>query len=73
MSFSWWVYPEAGRAPYGKPLPVSDAAAPRATLLVPADAAGKELHLILEVSDQSEIAPLTSYRRVVIDVADGVP
>ncbi len=68
LTFSWWNYPEAGRAPYGKALPLADATSPRVTLTVPADAEGKELHLILEVTDRSPIVPLTAYRRVVIEV-----
>ncbi len=73
LSFSWWIYPEAGRAPYGKPLRLADATLSRVTLTVPADAAGRELHLILEVADQSPTVPLTSYRRVVVDVAGVKP
>ncbi len=69
LTFSWWIYHEAGRAPYGNPLPLADAASPRVTLTVPGDAAGRELHLILEVTDRSSIVPLTAYRRVVVDVA----
>ena len=34
----------------------------------PKDAAGKELHLILEVWDDSDIVPLVDYRRVVLSV-----
>jgi len=35
---------------------------------VPADAAGKQIHVILEVTDASAIVPLTAYRRVVLDI-----
>lgn len=35
---------------------------------IPADAKGKQLHLILEVWDDSEIVNLADYRRVVINV-----
>jgi hypothetical protein len=69
LRFSWWIYPEAGRRPYGQPLALANATAPAITFIVPADAAGKELHLILEVWDQSKIVPLVDYRRVVIAVA----
>jgi hypothetical protein len=69
LRFSWWIYPEAGRRPYGKPLALENATSPAVTLTVPADAAGKELHLILEVWDRSPIVPLAAYRRVVIAVA----
>jgi hypothetical protein len=73
LRFAWWIYPEAGRTPYGKPLPLANATAPAITLTIPADAAGKELHLILEVWDQSKIVPLVDYRRVVISVAQAAP
>ncbi len=69
LRFSWWIYPEAGRQPYGKSLAIANATAPAITFTVPADAAGKELHLILEVWDRSPIVPLVAYRRVVITVA----
>ncbi len=68
LRYSWWIYAEAGRAPYGKKFPLENPTAAQIQLTVPADAAGKELHLILEVWDQSEIVPLVDYRRVVITV-----
>jgi hypothetical protein len=35
---------------------------------IPADAAGKQIHVILEVRDDNPIMALYAYRRVVIDV-----
>lgn len=70
LRYSWWIYPEAGRRPYGKTLPIENASADRIEFTIPADAAGRELHLILEVWDKSEIVPLADYRRAVITVAD---
>jgi hypothetical protein len=69
LRYSWWIYPEAGRRPYGKALPIANASSDKIEVTIPPDAAGKELHLILEVWDQSAIVPLVDYRRVVIDVA----
>lgn len=69
LRFSWWNYPEAGRNPYGKALPLENANTDNIQFMIPADATGKELHLILEVHDQSAIAPLVDYRRAVISVA----
>ena len=66
LRFSWWIYPEAGRNPYGKALPLENTTADKIQFTIPADAAGKELHLILEVWDQSLIVPLVDYRRAVI-------
>ena len=73
MRYSWWIYPEAGRQPYGNVLPLANASAPAISFTIPADAAGKELHLILEVWDQNPIIPLVDYRRVVITVAQPAP
>jgi len=68
LRYSWWFYPEAGRNPYGKELEVGTATAEKIAVTIPRDAAGKELHLILEVWDQSRIVPLVDYRRAVISV-----
>ncbi|MGJ8691654.1 MAG: nucleoside hydrolase-like domain-containing protein [Thalassotalea sp.] len=68
LRFSWWVYTEAGKVPYRKPLAIENATAPAITLLVPDDAKGKELHLILEVWDHNTIVPLVDYRRVVLTI-----
>jgi hypothetical protein len=68
LRFSWWNYPEAGRQPYGKALVIESASAKKIQFIIPPDAAGKELHLILEVWDQSQIVPLVDYRRTVITV-----
>jgi hypothetical protein len=68
IRFAWWVYSEAGPRPYGKPLAIENASEPEIQLKIPNDAGGKELHLILEVWDQSSIVPLVDYRRVVIAV-----
>jgi hypothetical protein len=59
------VYPEAGT--YGRDVPLSDATAETAALTVPADAAGKTVHVVLQVTDAGQPA-LTRYRRVVIRV-----
>jgi hypothetical protein len=66
----WGFYPEAGRRPYGKEFSVKEATAENITVTIPPDASGKELHLILEVWDRSEIVPLAAYRRAVINVAE---
>ncbi len=68
LSFVWWVYKEAGQNPYGKAIKIAGNTKPKIDLVIPADAAGKELHLILEVWDESPIVPMVDYRRVVIQV-----
>ncbi len=70
LRYSWWNYPEAGRKPYGRSVAIEKSTAPEISLTIPADAAGRELHLILEVWDQSPIVPLVDYRRAVINIAD---
>ena len=68
LDFNWWIYPEAGERPYGKRIPIEKSDHPEISFTIPSDAQGKQLHLILEVWDQSPIVPLADYRRVVIDV-----
>ena len=68
LSYSWWNYPEAGREPYGKELDIGKKDQSKISLTIPEDAGGKEVHLILEVWDDSDIVPLVDYRRVVISV-----
>jgi len=65
LTFHWFVYPEAGT--YARDVPLSDAMAETTTLTVPADAVGKSIHVVLEVTDAGAPA-LTRYRRVVIRV-----
>ncbi len=68
LRYYWWIYPEAGRRAYGKELAIRNSDAEKIQFTIPEDAKGKELHLILEVWDQSKIVPLADYRRVVINV-----
>ena len=66
LEFRWWYYPEAGTFE-GVPVILSPSAE-ETTIEIPADAAGKEIHIILEVKDLNEISSLWDYRRVVIYV-----
>lgn len=63
LSYRWYVYPEAGS--YKGTATIQQAAASEAVLDVPADAAGKSLHAIVEVTDSGE-PPLTRYRRFIV-------
>jgi hypothetical protein len=67
LAFSWWVYKEAGSYPNDVAIAEPDAVA--TTVTVPDDAAGKQIHVILEVRDKNPIGSLYDYRRIVIDVA----
>ena len=63
LAFHWFVYPEAGT--YGRDVRVADPAAEATSVAVPADAAGRTIHLVLEVTDRGSPA-LTRYRRAVL-------
>lgn len=65
LSFNWWVYPEAGS--YGRAVEVQNNDLPMAQIKIPADAAGKTIHVICEVQDNADF-PITRYRRVIIKV-----
>ena len=68
LQIAWWIYQEAGT--YDKTIKLSNAASEKTSLMIPEDSSGKELHLILEVQDDSEIVTMYDYRRVVIHVSD---
>ena len=70
LRYHWWVYREPGT--YERDVQIEDAGAAQATLLIPKDATGKTIHVVLEVTDTSQ-PPLTAYRRVVILVAACTP
>lgn len=61
LQFKWWVYEEAGRNPYGKSIPIQNPANAKIDIKIPEDARGKEIHLILEVWDNSKIVSLVDY------------
>ncbi len=66
LSYRWWIYQEAGS--YWGEAPIRGADSPNAVVTIPRDAAGRTLHLILEVIDSGS-PPLTAYRRVVLNVS----
>ena len=66
LSFSWYFYPEAGN--WSGELPPLKTGAKKQRFEVPEDAGGQQIHLILDVYDNSEIAPMHDVRRIVIDV-----
>lgn len=68
LRYVWRICEESERTPYLKTLPLTNPTEPVLDLTIPADAAGKELHLLLEVWDQSTIVPLVDYRRIVLSV-----
>lgn len=68
VELAWWNYLEAGT--YDQPVKPSHATSRKTSLLIPADASGKEIHLILEAQDDNSIVPMYDYRRMVIHVTD---
>ena len=68
LSFKWWLYPEAGEYPYHKELTIINEHSLEAGFIVPNDARGKHLHIILEVWDNNSIVRLAAFRRVIIKV-----
>lgn len=65
LKFSWWVLPEAGT--YTNEVAISGGDTNRATITIPSDAAGKSIHVILELYDDGS-PNLYAYRRVIINV-----
>jgi hypothetical protein len=66
ISYYWFIYKEAGSYPSVVELPNPNQK--EINITIPKDAAGKQIHLILEIKDNNKIVPLYDYRRVVIDV-----
>lgn len=67
LAYEWSVYPEAGT--YSGSVGLANPSKPAVELRVPADAAGKTIHLLLTVRDRGE-PPLARYRRIVLRIAD---
>lgn len=65
LAYRWWVMPESGT--YEGEAAISDASSAVASVTLPADSSGKNIHVICEVEDNGTPA-LTSYRRVIINV-----
>ena len=65
LSYRWFVYKEAGD--YPNEITIENANAIEAVVLIPDDTAGREIHVILEVTDNGKPV-LYSYRRVIFRV-----
>lgn len=63
LTYKWWILPEAGT--FDGKIKIENASLPSMDIIVPADATGKEIHLILEVTDNGKPA-LKAYRRIII-------
>jgi hypothetical protein len=69
LGYLWWHYHFAGTNPYGVEIPIEGSERAKASLVIPEDAAGKELHIILEVADSGE-PQLKQYKRTIIRVKE---
>ena len=65
LRYEWFVYQEAGT--YQGLVTLANADTLKCTLHIPPDAAGKTIHVILQVTDDGA-PPLTRYRRIVVEV-----
>ncbi len=64
LGYNWFIYPEPGTYRGGMPV-IARADQQQAVLPVPDDAAGRTIHVILEVTDSGTPA-LTRHRRIVL-------
>ena len=62
LKYEWWVYPEAGT--FAGKVTIAGADTAKASVSLPAGAAGKTVHVVLTVRDAGS-PPLVGYRRVV--------
>jgi len=65
LAYRWWAYREAGS--YGGELPIINRTSQEIAVEIPADAAGRTIHVILEAHDDGA-PPLVRYRRAVLEV-----
>ena len=66
LAFDWWIYTEASS--YPGDVSITDASSMEASLVVPENAVGTEIHVILTAYDDGEPA-LYRYRRIIVTVA----
>ncbi len=67
MHYKWWILPEAGT--YKKEIAITDLGTNKIKIKIPLDSAGKNFHVICEVTDNGK-PNLTNYRRIIICSAD---
>ena len=70
LAYKWWIYEEAGS--YAGKIALEGTNRASLTLNLPTGASNSQIHLILEVNDQNNIAPLFDYRRIVVDVDERI-
>lgn len=65
LNYHWWVYQEPST--YTRKILIQNHNQPKASIVLPEDAKGKIIHVILEVTDSGK-PELTRYRRIIISV-----
>ena len=65
LAYRWWVYKEPGT--YWETAPIQGETRPEAVVTVPTNASGRTIHIVLEITDSGN-PPLTSYRRIILEV-----
>lgn len=65
LTYKWWVLPEAGS--YAGQIKIENPSASAIAVSVPAEATGKEFHIICEITDDGTPG-LKAYRRVIVKV-----
>ncbi|MGB8704914.1 MAG: nucleoside hydrolase-like domain-containing protein, partial [Gillisia sp.] len=65
LNYNWFIYQEPGT--YNGTVTIEDNSTSGCKIIVPSDAPGKTIHLILEIADNGNPS-LTAYRRIVISV-----
>lgn len=65
ISYSWWHYHYAGENPFYKEIVIDSYDRSKATIRIPDDSTGKDLHIILTAKDNG-VPSLKSYHRLII-------
>ncbi len=66
LLFKWYIYPEAST--YKKEISIQNKNNKKASITLPKDADGHEIHVILEVKDQNKKVELYDYRRIILKI-----
>lgn len=66
LVFKCWYYPEASS--FQGNISITEPSQGKFEVAIPEEAAGSEVHIILEVHDNNDIAALYDYRRIVLEV-----
>jgi len=69
ISYTWWHYHFAGDKPYQKEIEINHKNRKKATIKIPEDATGKDIHIILTIEDNGTPS-LKSYHRLIISVQE---